>query len=211
MGTRHLISVVLDGKYRVAQYGQWDGYFEGRGTEICKFIQNNLLIKKGFDKFKIAVNNCKFISNDKTIEEKFNEFEKSKESYEKKMSLEEKLEKPYQGKGFQFSRDCSSYTLQIILDNNGSELVDSSDFANDSLFCEYAYVLDLDKKILETYVGFNKGNLNKKERFYNGKKTKEGYSPIRLFKKIPFKKAVPGLMKKLEEEYRKEVEKEEKE
>lgn len=28
MGTRHLTAVVIDGDYKVAQYGQWDGYPE---------------------------------------------------------------------------------------------------------------------------------------------------------------------------------------
>ena len=30
MGTRHLIAVQLDGEYKIAQYGQWDGYPEGK-------------------------------------------------------------------------------------------------------------------------------------------------------------------------------------
>ena len=36
MGTRHLIGVIKDGAYRVAQYGQWDGYPEGVGAELLK-------------------------------------------------------------------------------------------------------------------------------------------------------------------------------
>ena len=31
MGTRNLTAVYLDGQYKVAQYGQWDGYPEGQG------------------------------------------------------------------------------------------------------------------------------------------------------------------------------------
>lgn len=31
MGTRNLTCVVLDGEFKVAQYGQWDGYPEGSG------------------------------------------------------------------------------------------------------------------------------------------------------------------------------------
>lgn len=36
MGTRNLTAVYLDGQYKVAQYGQWDGYPEGRGGLIWK-------------------------------------------------------------------------------------------------------------------------------------------------------------------------------
>jgi hypothetical protein len=39
MGTRHLIAVQLDGEYRIAQYGQWDGYPEGQGVDVLKFLR----------------------------------------------------------------------------------------------------------------------------------------------------------------------------
>ncbi len=34
MGTRHLIIVYYKGKYRIAQYGQWDGYPSGKQIEM---------------------------------------------------------------------------------------------------------------------------------------------------------------------------------
>lgn len=33
MGTRNLTAVYIDGEYKVAQYGQWDGYPEGPGAD----------------------------------------------------------------------------------------------------------------------------------------------------------------------------------
>ena len=39
MGTRNLTCVIKDGKYRVAQYGQWDGYPEGQGMNILNFLK----------------------------------------------------------------------------------------------------------------------------------------------------------------------------
>lgn len=38
MGTRHLICVFFQGKWVVAQYGQWDGYPEGQGVKIYRFL-----------------------------------------------------------------------------------------------------------------------------------------------------------------------------
>ena len=40
MGTRHMIAVVNNGKYRVAQYGQWDGYPSGQGVGVLGFLTN---------------------------------------------------------------------------------------------------------------------------------------------------------------------------
>lgn len=31
MGTRNLTAVYLDGEYKIAQYGQWDGYPKDKG------------------------------------------------------------------------------------------------------------------------------------------------------------------------------------
>ena len=35
-------------------------------------------------------------------------------------------------------------------------MIDGASFMNDSLFCEYAYVINMDTKMLEFYKGFNK-------------------------------------------------------
>ena len=88
MGTRHLICVVSDNQYRIAQYGQWDGYPEGQ------------------------------------------------------------------------------------------------DFSQDSLFCEWAYVIDFDKNTFEVYRGFNETPLDESERFYTAgqKEDDNGLYPVRMIK-----------------------------
>ena len=51
MGTRHLIIVKSEGKTKVAQYGQWDGYPTGQGKDIAIFLHSD-----GFDfaKFRLT-------------------------------------------------------------------------------------------------------------------------------------------------------------
>ena len=44
------------------------------------------------------------------------------------------------------------------------EFQDASDFLRDSLFCEYAYIINLDDNVLEFYEGFN-GDNNAKGRY----------------------------------------------
>lgn len=39
MGTRHIIAVVADDEYKIAQYGQWDGYPSGAVTNASRVIK----------------------------------------------------------------------------------------------------------------------------------------------------------------------------
>ena len=38
MGTRGLTQVILDGEYKISQYGQWDHYPSGAGVEVLEFL-----------------------------------------------------------------------------------------------------------------------------------------------------------------------------
>ena len=39
MGTSGLIQVILDGEYKISQYGQWDHYPSGAGVEVLDFLR----------------------------------------------------------------------------------------------------------------------------------------------------------------------------
>jgi len=60
MGTRHLIVVVNKEEYKVAQYGQWDGYPSGQGVTIADFIDKSMDINK----FREALDDCVYLTND---------------------------------------------------------------------------------------------------------------------------------------------------
>lgn len=149
MGTRHLIAVVRDGKFKVAQYGQWDGYPSGQGLYILRFLRSAQ--ENGLDKFKQQIDKCRFVTGTELNEiyapfydaegymdmEQHNRFMQSEYSY--------------------LSRDTGAQILKHIAnsDSESIALVDASDFAGDSLHCEWAYVVDLDNEIFEVYEGFN--------------------------------------------------------
>jgi hypothetical protein len=164
MGTRHLICVVKNGQYKVAQYGQWDGYPEGQGVGILNFLTNEMnreLFEKKLDDLKWAT------------EEDFRQMhidiglDPNKEWVN--MDEADLWRRNYP----ENDRDTGSVILSIIQNSKKTlKLRNSLDFAADSLYCEWAYVIDLDKNTFEVYKGFNEKPLTEEERFYNMEQVK---------------------------------------
>lgn len=148
MGTRHMIGVVLDGDFRVAQYGQWDGYPSGQGVDVLNFLrddENVAALRKGAATVRFAT------EEDRKREE---EFCLSIGSVNGWMNMEQAGK--YKTEFPALDRDVGSDILKMVAAGSVEFLHDSRDFAEDSLFCEWAYVVDLDNDILECYEGFQK-------------------------------------------------------
>ena len=64
-------------------------------------------------------------------------------------------------------------------------MTNSNDFIKNSLFCEYGYIINLDNKSLEFWIGFQK-KPQKNNRY--GITKFEGYYPCKLFHKMAFSK-----------------------
>lgn len=178
MGTRHLTCVVKDGEYKVAQYGQWDGYPSGQGIDILNFLRDQL------DREKFFANLAQtFEPTEEQIKawwlEVGHDIEKSDGL------VDYAIAKKYSAKHPSLSRDAGSDILELI--QNASEPVPvrlNKEFAADSLFCEYAYVVDFDKGTFEVFKGFNQSPLAETERFYGLKcdDVAKGYEPVRHVK-----------------------------
>lgn len=126
MGTRNLTVVKnADGETLVAQYGQWDGYPSYTGTNILEFISNpdNLRSLKAGIEFTHFITDEKV---DKIYKEVTNRAgdEAFKESYPS------------------LARDTGWEIIKVVTENINVPIVDSSDFANDSLFCEGYYEIN---------------------------------------------------------------------
>lgn len=177
MGTRHMVAVVSGGEYRVAQYGQWDGYPSGQGASILDFLR-----KGNVDGLKTNVLKCSFITN-KDYKEMWKEFgvDVDKQSF-----VDGDVSAKFLQKYPQLSRDVGSDILKMIADAEGGlKLQDNYNFAADSLFCEWAYVIDFDKETFEVYQGFNETPLDKNERFFGvvcgrDNSDKDTYYPVKL-------------------------------
>lgn len=167
MGTRHLILVVVDGEYKLAQYGQYDGYPEYRGMKILDFLKNEF----NEQAFRNNLKKCRFLSAEE-IENLQKPYSDRKES--------DKFFEDYP----QFDCTTASGVLgQIQNTADGVGLENSLTFAADGLFCEWVWVIDLDKRTFEGYEGFNKKKLNTKDRFYFLEKFRDentSYHPAKL-------------------------------
>lgn len=187
MGTRHLIAVQLDGEYKIAQYGQWDGYPSGQGKTVIDFLS----VPGNTAKLREALSKIRFLDaegRDKEIIESYNANAPQWSNEQDKRTAEQR-------RWFRsyISRDLGAEILASVANSTDDEIIlsNSIDFAGDSLMCEYAYVIDLDKNTLEVFKGFNHKPLDASERFFDAKTkdcsrvSSEPYYPVRLAKSYP--------------------------
>lgn len=172
MGTRHLIAVVHDGKCKLAQYGQWDGYPSGQGLTSLNFART-IVDAAARQAFAEKLRAARFITDAEA------------QAINAEIKADPSLFK--EGKKYgHFSRDRGAKILRIVADAEpGILLQDNINFAADSLFCEWAYVIDLDKNTLEVFKGFNKEPLSQVDRFFDIQKSGEEYKPVKLAKSYP--------------------------
>ncbi|MBS1722561.1 MAG: hypothetical protein JSS66_06080 [Armatimonadetes bacterium] len=183
MGTRNSTLVQVDDQYKIAQYGQWDGYPEGRGINILQLLRSvdlNVLkervraltdVSKGVSDTLWASYEQEFINPTGARKQQLSDM-----PYEQKRALQ--LKHP----GFLLSRDCAGDgVLSMIMDDEVSTPAVSRDltFPGDGLFCEWAYVIDFDLGTFEVYEGFSEEPLPDDARFKCLEKEDEQYKPVR--------------------------------
>lgn len=181
MGTRHLTCVVSGGEYKVAQYGQWDGYPSGQGIDILTFLREQL-------------NRDVFLTN---LSQTFQPTEEQIKAWWLEVGhdmessggfVDHAIAKRFSKNHPSLSRDTGGEILSLIQESGEPLPVRVyKEFAADSLFCEWAYVVDFDKNTFEVFEGFNHDPLKEDERFY-GVTCDSGnnsYHPVRHRKTYP--------------------------
>ncbi len=163
MGTRNLTAVMIDGEYKIAQYGQLDGYPSGQGITALNILRNQIMrTPLDADEFKRKVRATRFATDDETEGKTISDFP-------------------------QMSRDHGAKILEIVNQaQEGMILQNSIGFAADSVMCEFAYVIDFDKGTFEVFEGFNQMPLAKEERFHavpNAEKS--NYQPVKFMHSWP--------------------------
>lgn len=198
MGTRNLTCVMLDGQFKLSQYGQWDGYPTGQGQTIVDFLKE----KFNKEKFVSQINRLHMLTPEQ-VQWRWKQAGADDSGYVN-MEVSDK----FKAKNAHLNRDIGAGILEYIQEASTPEsLPPDLDFAADSLFCEFLYILNLDSNELEIYKGFNREPLAENERFYFLQdKAKDGYYPVRLMRKWKFEELTPNTMKELEDEMNKDRE-----
>lgn len=179
MGTRGLNGWVVDGNV-YASYNQYDTYPDGLGRVSIEYVKELL--------------------RDDTVEQTKEQVRALVKVKEDDEPTAEQLA-PLVANGRVDGNVSTGQDWYSALRNNQGTyreiletgiILDSAAFAADSLFCEYAYLVNLDDSTLEFYQGFQKAGATIEGRFAELESGSEGYAPITLVKAFPFELVAKG-------------------
>jgi hypothetical protein len=171
MGTRNLTIVKIGGEYKVAQYGQYDGYPEGQGLSCLNFLRNEMQEER----FKAMLQKCSYLTEKGKLEliQQYGgtpDGRLSNEGCDAMLNDNPAL-----------SIRVGANVLSLVQNSSdGLKLDDYLDFVGDGLFCEWAWVIDFDTRTFEGYQGFNTTPLEPGDRFCKFHDAKSDYYPARL-------------------------------
>ena len=168
MGTRGSLGFICEEK-EYLNYNQFDSYPDGLGQEVLKFI-TNINSQNGWSKFKENGKNLIQLEGKRVTDPEI------MERYKKYADLgvsEQTLEDPYC-----LFRKIQNSWMNEIYKGELQHFYFNNKFIYDSLFCEYAYIINLDTMKLEFYDGFqDKPQIGNR---YGAEPNEDGYYPCRL-------------------------------
>lgn len=180
MGTRSLTVVVHNSEVKFAQYGQFDGYPESLGATLLHFISktsNVEALKSVLPKMRL------WNENDQKQELEFLQSIDCENSW---MDKGQKLQyqKRYPLRFLEvYGKLKEGKLLELLLKFNRLEEIvttDSYEFAKDSLYCDWAYIIDFDKNAFEVYKGFNTSGITEQDRFFPLYEQGNDYYPVKI-------------------------------
>lgn len=183
MGTRNLTCVVKDGEYKVAQYGQWDGYPSGAGLTVLTFLREQF----NREQFLNGLGHTCAATDEQVKAQYLAAGATEKQLADGYVNID--VSSRFSRANPSLSRDTGAKILELIQDSITPVLLRNDvNFAADSLFCEWAYVIDFDKNTFEAFKGFNTTDpLKEGDRFfgYTVDDSANGYHPIKLAAEWP--------------------------
>jgi len=174
MGTRGSFGVVSGENNLKVSYNHFDSYPEVLGLNIMNDIKR-ILSEHGLEKFKEKAASLQLVNEDKIPTEK--DFKRLKEFTDLSVSSGEKND------WYSLLRDLQGDLYNTL---GTGVMIDGADFLQDSLFCEFAYIADVDKEVLEVlevFRGFQQVP-DPDSRF--GTEAEGDYYPVKFVLSIPF-------------------------
>ena len=160
MSTKGAMGVKINKEYKV-WYTHWNSYPDGLGREMvdfCKKVQKDTegAIGKdrktrrntGWNLFKRRCKQLKMVDKDSTPSKYFQK--KYSKFFDNNVSSQSKTEWYCLLRELQYVEG-----LYAIYKNTTKRMIEGFDFLKNSVFCEYAYIINLDEMTLEFYKGFN--------------------------------------------------------
>ncbi len=178
MGTRGALGFRLDGQDKIA-YNHYDSYPEGLGDAVITFVNYT-----DRSTLEARVRALRAVTEDST-------------------PTPEDIARLVKFHDSDVSTGSATEWYSLLRDTQGNPentleagvYVDSSDFLKDSLFCEWAYIVNLDTQMTEVYCGFQTKS-HKLGRYAKSNKKPKGwtapyagakfYFPVALIAEIPF-------------------------
>jgi hypothetical protein len=139
MGTRNLTIVIdKEGQIKIAQYGQWDGYPSGQGAVVLEFLKS----KEKVQKLEANLSKVRFFDAEGIDKEFLDEYDKNSP----KWSNEPDNRTPEQKRWFEtfITRDLGAAILENVFESDDDEILlkNSYDFGNDTISCEWIYIIN---------------------------------------------------------------------
>ena len=172
MGTRGSYGFRKNGVDKLT-YNHYDSYPSGLGSDVVKFCMNHDVkeMKDIFDNIFLVNESDTPTENqiNQCIENGFSDFN---------VSTGKKTDWYCLLRNCQGNLEC----LANVEPNSYAYMINNNDFIKDSLWCEYAYIINLDDEVLEFYEGFQE---KPQEGNRYGTEEKRGYYPCKLSLTIP--------------------------
>jgi len=180
MGTRGAYGFRIDGIDKVT-YNHFDSYPDGLGWDVLEFISKS----KSFDELKNLASSIVVVDD-------------------KIKPTPEQIEETFQWANLKVSSGDVEEWYVLLRDAQGDlnafydglkYMIDNRTFLFNSLFCEYAYIINLDEGVLEFYKGFNKSPNGQgryavpPDDYYKDGQNKEYYG-VNILKSFPLSEII---------------------
>lgn len=166
MGTRGAFGFVVNQTEKIT-YNHFDSYPDGLGLDVLRWLRDTV-DRDGEDAAREAAARLQVVNEDAS-------------------PTEEELASFAAYRDPRVSTGDDWYALLRNTQGNPGEIlragffIDGSEFPMDSLFCEYAYIVDFDCRVFQAYEGFRKTPTTEGRWAYRfGIREPNGYYPVQL-------------------------------